>query len=140
MTTVRWTCPNYDREFGRMRQSHVCVPGCTVDETFEGRAPGQREAYDAIVGFLQTLGEVHEDAVRVGVFLKAGRTLAEARPMVRSLKLYLFLSRRVDDARLYGVQPIAEGRFMHTLRLHGPEDVDDQLRDWLAEALGAADD
>lgn len=136
---MRWTCPDCEREFGRARQSHVCVPGCTVDETFAGRPEGQRATYDAIVEFLATLGDVHEDAVRVGVFLKAGRTFAEARPMVRSLKLYLFLCRRIDDGRLYGVQPIAEGRFLHTVRLHGPDDVDEQLEEWLAEALAAAD-
>ncbi|UBU10105.1 hypothetical protein [Nonomuraea gerenzanensis] len=36
---TRWVCPACDREFARTRQSHVRVPGCTVEETFAPR-PG----------------------------------------------------------------------------------------------------
>ena len=67
---ARWTCPRCDREFGRARQGHTCVPGCTVDETFAGHSPEQRGVYNAILAHLQSLGPVHEDAVGVGVFLK----------------------------------------------------------------------
>jgi hypothetical protein len=43
---------------------------------------------------------VHADAVRVGVFLKHERKLAEVGPMARSLSLELVLPRRVDDTRV----------------------------------------
>jgi len=66
-TVTRWTCPECEREFGRTRQSHVCVPGCTVDETFAGRPGYQRAAYDLIAAHLAALGPLHVDAVRVGV-------------------------------------------------------------------------
>ncbi|TMR10026.1 hypothetical protein ETD86_41150 [Nonomuraea turkmeniaca] len=80
----RWTCPQCDREFARARQSHVCVPGCTVDETFAPYPPVYREIYDRLV---ERLGPIHDDAVRVGVFLKSERKFAEVRPKARSLSL-----------------------------------------------------
>ena len=96
---MRWTCPQCDREFGRAHTGHVCVPGTTVDSVFVGKPPYMRAVYDAIVARLRESGPVHEDAVTVGVFLKAQRKIAEVRPMVKIVKLHLFLPRPYDNAQ-----------------------------------------
>ncbi len=77
---ARWVCPRCDREFDRVRQSHICVPAGTVDDTFAGKPDAVRAAYDVIIAHLRALGPVHEDAVKVGVFLKHDRKFAELRP------------------------------------------------------------
>jgi hypothetical protein len=46
----RWTCPKCDREFGRARQAHTCVPGCTVEACFAPWPPVYREIYDPVSG------------------------------------------------------------------------------------------
>lgn len=137
---MRWTCPNCDREFERAHQAHVCAPGCTVESTFARRPEYQRATYDTILAHLRRQGDVHEDAVRVGVFLKAARKVAEVRPMARALALLLILPRTVHDPRIVRRYPMAAGRVMHDIRLHGPDEVDEQLRDWLDEAFAAADE
>ena len=132
---VRWVCPRCDREFDKARQGHVCVPGGTVDETFAGRPDYQRAAYDEILAFLRGLGPVHEDAVKVGVFLKADRKLAEIRPMARALSVELYLPRPIEgDERVVRHYAIGRGRFVNVVRLTGPGQVDERLRDRLAEA------
>jgi carbohydrate-selective porin OprB len=118
----------------------VCVPGCTVDETFTGRPAYQRAIYDVLLDHLRAEGDVHEDAVRVGVFLKAGRKFAEVRPMARALSLELVLARPVEDARVLRRIPLAQGRIWHTLRLRDRSDLDDQVLGWSSEARAAADD
>jgi Domain of unknown function (DUF5655) len=135
---ARWTCARCDREFGRARQAHTCVPGGTVEETFTGRAARFRPIYDAILAHLLTLGPIHEDAVTVGVFLKSEHKLAEVRPRVRSLGLALFLPRRVEDERVDRIIATVGGRVVHQLTLRAVEDVDEQLRDWLTEAYSVA--
>jgi len=134
----RWTCPECDREFGRARQSHVCVPGCTVDETFAGRPGYQRAAYEELAAHLRTLGPLHEDAVRVGVFLLNARKFAEVRPKARSLSLALVVPRRLDDARVARSIPLSTGRVMNFIKLTCVEDIDDRIRGWLTEAYDAA--
>jgi len=131
---ARWTCPACDREFGRTRQSHFCVPGCTVDETFAGRPPEQRAAYDAVMAHLRGLGPVHDDAVRVGVFVKSDRTIAELRPKSRWLSLEIALPRRIDDPRFSRVIDASGDRTIHVVRLRTAADVDGQVRQWLTEA------
>jgi hypothetical protein len=95
-----WICPKCDREFGRARQPHVCVPGGTVDETFAGRPEVQRRIYDAVIQYVRSLGSVHEDAVSVGVFLKRPRTFVQVRPRSRDVVLFLWLPRQVEDPRI----------------------------------------
>ncbi|MGE5827957.1 MAG: DUF5655 domain-containing protein [Micromonosporaceae bacterium] len=134
----RWTCPRCDREFGRAHQSHVCVPGGTVEESFAGRPPVQREIYDALMAHLDTLGPVHVDAVKVGVFLRRTDKIAEVRPMARALKLWLGLPRRVDSPLVTQHLQGAAGRVWHAIRLTSPDQVDDELQAWLTEAYHAA--
>ena len=131
----RWTCPACGREFGRGRQSHVCVPAGTIDDTFSGRRPVQRATFDAIMRHLDALGPVHLDAVRVGVFLKRDRKLAEVRPMARSLSLWLVAGPQASHPRATRSDRMSGDRTALVFRLTAVEDVDDALRDLLTEAF-----
>ena len=134
----RWTCPECEREFARARQAHVCVPGGTVDDTFAGRPAVHRAIYDALLAHVRTLGEVHEDAVGVGVFLKHEHKFAEVRPTARAVSVWLVLPRRVADERFSRYATGSGGRVWQVLRLTTVEDVDDEVRAWLTEAYNTA--
>ena len=137
---ARWTCPRCDREFGRANQSHTCVPGCTVDAAFAGRAPRLRAIYDEIIEYLSGLGTIHEDAVTVGVFLKRDRKLAEVRPRSADVLLTLYLPRSVRDRRIARVLGTGGPRVVHQILLREARDLDDQVREWLAQAFHYASD
>jgi hypothetical protein len=134
----RWTCPACEREFGRAHQAHVCVPGCTVDECFQPWPAAWRQTYDALIKALRSLGPVHEDAVRVGVFLKSDHKLAEVRPKARSLQLAVLLPRKINSPRVSRVLSAHGGMTVHVVNLTAPDQVDDELSRWLAEAYHAA--
>ena len=111
------------------------MPGGPVDGAFAGHLPRLRAVYDAIMDHLASLGPVHEDAVSVGVFLKRDRKLAEVRPRSRDVSLALYLPRPVRDPRIARVYEPAAPRVVHMIFLHEPDEVDDQVRDWLTEAF-----
>jgi hypothetical protein len=134
----RWECPECEREFDRARQAHTCVPGNSVADTFAGSRAWQRPIYDAVIAHVESLGPVHVDAVRVGVFLKHQSKFAELRPMARALSLSLVLPRPVQDDRFTRRLAGSAHRFWHFVRLRGVADVDDQVCDWLAEAYLSA--
>jgi hypothetical protein len=137
---ARWICPECEREFARARQSHTCVPGGTVDETFAGRPAYQRAAYDVIMAHIESLGPVHIDAVRVGVFLKSDRKFAEIRPMARALSVYIMAPQAVRHRLLARSVRIGADRVWSVLRLRAEDDVDDDLLDVLAAAYDSASD
>ena len=134
----RWTCPFCDREFSRAHQSHVCVPGGTVDDTFAPYPAEWRLIYDAVVAHLDTLGPVHADAVKVGVFLKTDRKLAEIRPRARAVDLMLMLPGAFDDPRVARVLRASADLTANVFKLTSTADVDDQLRVWLTAAYATA--
>lgn len=131
---ARWTCPDCEREFGARNQAHVCSPGISVDELLSRHPDWVTEIYEAVMEPLRVLGPVHEDAVNVGVFLKSDRKLAEFRPRVRSVLLHIVLPTVREDPRVMRVMAGAPDRHYHSIKLTSPDDVDDQVRSWLAEA------
>jgi hypothetical protein len=137
---ARWTCPNCEREFGRVRQAHVCAPGITVEELLSRHPPWVSDVYAAVVDGLRTAGPVHEDAVDIGIFLKSDRTIAQFRPQVRSVQLWVFLPDPREDQRISRIVATGVDRYVHLVRLSGPADVDDQVRAWLAESYDANTD
>ena len=137
---ARWTCPNCEREFGRVRQAHVCAPGITVEELLSRHPPWVSDVYAAVVEVLRAAGPVHEDAVEVGIFLKSDRTVAQFRPQVRSVQLWIFLPDQRDHERVSRIVATGADRYVHLVKLTDPFDVDDQLRAWLTESYDANTD
>jgi hypothetical protein len=137
---ARWTCPNCEREFGRTRQAHVCVPGITVEELLSRHPPWVAEVYAAVIDALRVAGPFHEDAVDVGVFLKSDRSIAQFRPQVRSVQLWIFLPDPREDQRISRTVATGADRYVHLVKLTGPADVDEQVRAWLAESYDANTD
>jgi hypothetical protein len=135
---TRWICPRCEREFDRARQSHTCVPGNTVAETFAGGREWQRPICDAVIAYVEALGPLHVDAVGVGVFLKHQSKFAELRPMARALSLSLVLPRPVEHDRFTRRPAGSAHRFWHFVRLADVAEVDEQVRDWLTESYLSA--
>ena len=131
---ARWICPRCEREFGKVNQAHVCVPGITVEELLSRHPGWVGEIYAAVLERLRRVGPVHEDAVNVGVFLKSDRQIAQFRPRVRSVQLALFLPERVEDPRIARWMSTGAHRIVHLINLTGAEQVDDQLGQWLEES------
>ena len=132
---ARWTCPRCDREFGKTNQSHTCIPGGSIDDTFRGKPPEQRRIFDAIAAHLKTLGRVHADAVQVGVFLKSDRKLAELRPKLKWLACSLYLPYPIDHPRVARAIALGFERYSNDIKLRSVDDVDEQLREWLTAAF-----
>ena len=98
------------------------------------------DVYAAVIDGLRTAGPVHEDAVDIGIFLKSDRTIAQFRPQVRSVQLWVFLPDPRKDQRISRIVATGVDRYVHLVKLTSPADVDDQVRAWLAESYDANTD
>jgi hypothetical protein len=136
-----WICPECQRQFGRRNQSHECTPGMSLDDYFAGQQTLERAIYDAITEHLEAVGDVHVEAVRVGIFFKRARTFAELRPMRDRVRLWLLVSRPLEpNPRIVRNDRASGSRFAYSVDLRAASDVDDELRDWLTEAYFASPD
>lgn len=133
-----WTCPECQRAFGRRNQSHECAPGLSLDEYFSTRAAFERPIYEAVDAHLAMVGTVHVEFVSVGIFFKRSRTFVELRPKRDRVVLSFLLSRPLAHPRIVKTWRGSGQRAAYWVNLRTPDDVDDDVRDWLTESYFAS--
>jgi len=110
----------------------------TIEEYFATGPPHERPIYDAVVAYLRTLGPIHIEPVSVGVFIKKHGSFVELRPMTKWSALSFSLERTVAHPQI-ARKPIHAGRrVFHVVNLRSPEDLTDDVKEWLAEAYALA--
>jgi hypothetical protein len=109
-----------------------------VDDYYAARPDWERPIFEAIREHLEVVGEVRVEAVEVGIFFKRSRTFAELRPKRERLALSVLLSRRLRHPRVVRRWEGAALRGAYFFDLRTPDDVDDEIRDWLTEAYLAS--
>ena len=133
-----WVCPDCGRQFGRTRQGHECAPAMSIDDYFSTGPPFERPVFDAVMARLAAVGPVHIEPVSVGIFLKRSRMFAELRPMTKWVAVTFMLPRTVASARI-ARKVIDSGRSKcHVVNVREPDEVDDDLGEWLIEAYWAS--
>jgi hypothetical protein len=97
----------------------------------------ERPVAEAVLAHLTSLGAVTIEPVAVGILVKRARTFVELRPMARWEAVWFVLPRRVEHARIARTLAATASRTAHAVNCRAPDDVDDQLRDWLSETYSS---
>ena len=107
----------------------------TIDDYFTTGLgpPNEREIFDAVLDHLESLGPIHVEPVAVGIFLKCAQSFVELRPKQRWVALSFPFSRVIDHARIARTMR-SGGTTYHVVNLRTPDDLDETVRAWLAEA------
>lgn len=110
----------------------------SVDEYFATGPTFERPVFDAVLAALESVGPVHVEPVSVGIFLKRAQTFAQLRPMTRWVAVSFSLRREVRHPLITRkVVPHGE-RYFHVVNVRAPDEVDDEIAAWLAEAYHEA--
>lgn len=110
----------------------------SVEEYFSTGPPFERPVFESVMAHLATVGDVHVEPVSVGIFLKRSRSFAQLRPMTKWVAVSFTLTRTVQSARI-SRKVIDSGRSRyHVVNVHGADEVDEQLCEWLTEAYLAS--
>lgn len=135
----RWTCPNCDRDFGRVNQGHMCSPGMSLDEYFAAAKPWERPIYDVVAGHITGLGDVIIDPIAMGIMFKNGPMLCELRAKTKWTALGFSLRRKLETGRLSRkIVDYNNGKFFHVINVNDPAQIDDEVLGWLTEAFHVA--
>ena len=112
----------------------------SIEEYFATGPAHERPIFDAVMHHLDALGPVHVEPVSVGIFFKRVGKFAELRPMQRWVALSFSLSRPVQHPTIHRKVEQWHGRYFHVANLATPDDFDEELAGWLAEAYLTAGD
>ena len=106
----------------------------SLDEYLSTGPPHERAICEAVIAHLRSLGPVHVEPVSVGIFFKRSTTFAQARPMTRWEALSFVLPRKLSHPRLARKVYSSASRHYHVVNLRSPEELDREVKGWLAEA------
>jgi hypothetical protein len=129
-----WACPRCGRTFAQRRQTHTCASLGDLDRHFEGASDHVRATFDRILEVVRVLGPIEVLAERSRIALHARMSFAAFQPRRHWLSGHLVLARQIASPRFERVQVFSPGNVLHALRLRTPDEVDDELAEWLAEA------
>jgi hypothetical protein len=127
-----WRCPNCGQTFTSRNLPHSCqvVP---LDRHFEGRE-ALRPVFDAFVAAARENGPVTVNATISRITLQAEMRFAAVAVQRARLKAHVVLGRRRASPRFTKIEHLPPAYYVHHFALARPEDVDDEVREWLEAA------
>ena len=111
----------------------------TLDEYFATALPHERPVFEAVHRYLSTLGPIHVEPVGVGIFLKQRGSFVELRPKTKWVAMSFPMPRRVRHPRITRTPIEAGMSIWHYANLRTPDDLDDELKEILAESYDFAE-
>jgi hypothetical protein len=129
-----WRCPTCGRTFANRNQSHACAGLVPLERHFEGRDPSVRETFDRVLAAVGEIGPVTVLPERTRIALHVRMSFAALFPRQQWLDAHVVLARRLDSPRFRRIDTYSPRNVVHLFRLAGPDEVDDEVRTWLAEA------
>jgi len=93
-----------------------------------------RQTFDRVLAVVGEIGPVTVLPERTRIALHVRMSFAALFPRRRWLDAHVVLARRLDSPRFRRIDTYSVRNVVHLFRLHGPDEVDDEVRAWLAEA------
>ena len=111
----------------------------TVDEHFAGKSDELRDLYDRLVALAEKLGPVEQDPKKTSIHLNRRTAFAGVATQKSALVLTLKSDREVKSRRVKRSQQTSPRRWHLEVRLDAPEQVDRELRGWIARAYALSE-
>ena len=112
---------------------HSCVPHSVAEHT-RAASPEARDLYHRFVSILRSFGRVTADPKGSGISFQVRARFVFVEFRATAIDARIWLKRRVDHPRFRKVETITARDHVHYLRIERPEELDDEVRGWLAEA------
>lgn len=128
-----WKCPQCGREFAKRNQWHSCLAH-SADDHFRGKDPLLRKTFDVLIARLREFGPFRVDAVKTSINLISKHHFGGLTVQKKTLRLGFILDEVIENPRVVRTQKIGPNRVGHSVKLHSPDDIDEELLNWLKRA------
>ena len=129
-----WRCPRCGRSFANTNQTHTCAALGSLDSHLARADPPVRQVFDAIVASTAALGPFDILAEKTRIAFHARMSFAAFTVRRHWLDGHVVLARELSSPRFRRIEVYSRLNVLHAFRLQRPEEVDDEVRAWLAEA------
>ena len=118
----------------------MCAPGLTLDEFFETAKPWEQPIFEKVHACLSALPDNDDlivDPIDVGIMFKHGPMVCMLRSMTKWTALGFSLRRQLTSSKLSRKVVEYQGKFYHVINVTDPDQIDDEVLEWLEEAFYA---
>lgn len=133
-----WICPDCGRTFGHANQPHSCHQPIDLDEWVAKRGDLVRTVVAATQRWLERYDDVLFEPVKSAVMIKRSHTFAEVQSKRLGAIVAFIVPRLIADPRITRTLAITPTRTAHVVSITDPNELDEQLRDWVVEAYEAS--
>ena len=125
-----WICPNCQRPFKTTNQSHFCGEK-TIDEIFAGKPDNVLLAFDDVLLATESWEPNVITPARKALVFSNRRAWLIVRPMSKLLDVSFYTAGPLTAPAIHKsiAQNEAGTKFRHTVRLHGPGEVTQEVLD-----------
>ena len=128
-----WRCPACARRFANRNQTHACGR-YDLREHYEGRSPDVVETFERFRDEVLRCGPSAVLPERTRIAFQTRMSFAAVTLRTRWLDGHVVLAKRLRSKRFRAVQTFSPRNVVHAFRLARPEDVDDEVSSWIAQA------
>jgi hypothetical protein len=128
-----WTCPRCGRSFANRNQFHTCEP---LDPAHQlaGRSPEVVAIYRRLVELAERNGPVTVLPQKTRIAFHVRMSFAAVTLRRRWVDGHVVLARRLEHPRFRRIDSLSPRNHVHHFRLAHPEEADEEVAAWLAEA------
>ena len=112
----------------------MTTTSATLSQHFEGREPEVKSIYERIVSEARKFGNVIEEPKKTSIHLSRTTAFAGVATRKQALILTLKASANVPSPRITKHEQVSTNRWHLDVRLSRPDEVDDEIVRWLADA------
>lgn len=131
---MSWTCPRCERTFANTNQAHACQR-TTLAEHLVDKTDFSVAILDRVIEALEAAGEFRIHAQKTRVAFISRMTFAGCVMAKRWVDLSFVLPEPLDSERMRRLELYGPTSWGHVVRLHDPDAVDSEVRNWLEAAL-----
>lgn len=129
-----WTCPKCGRRFVTRNSWHACGD-YSVEGFLAGKGPRARALFDRFVELISACGQYEVAPAKTRVaFMAQVRFAGVTAVSERGLTAAFGLPRPLRHDRIRKIEQAAPGWYVHWIRVSSPEELDDELLEWLRES------
>ena len=110
----------------------------TVTDHFEGKDAVVTTIYTRLLDSLRQFGQVSESPKKTSIHLDNASGFAGVYTRKNYILLHFRTSSRIDNPRIDKIEQHSAKRFMHTVKLQSPDEIDAELLGWLKSAYELA--
>lgn len=131
-----WTCPKCGAKFVNRNQWHSCRRA-TLDDWLDGIGPAGLALYRRFVTLIDACGEFHVAPAKTRIaFLGQVRFASITRLRDDAMVCSFALPHPLSSPRFARVEEVVPGWFVHTLVVKTPDELDDEVQEWIRESYG----